>query len=67
MLAIDKIGTRCGLQISVSTCVMAPNLLLIGCVKITFGQAMVIHTFNPSTWEAEAGRFFILRPAWFIV
>jgi hypothetical protein len=22
------------------------------------------HTFNPSTWEAEAGRFLSLRPAW---
>jgi hypothetical protein len=22
------------------------------------------HTFNPSTWEAEAGGFLSLRPAW---
>ena len=22
------------------------------------------HTFNPSTWEAEAGRFLSLRPVW---
>ena len=22
------------------------------------------HSFNPSTWEAEAGRFMSLRPAW---
>jgi hypothetical protein len=22
------------------------------------------HSFNPSTWEAEAGRFLSLRPAW---
>jgi hypothetical protein len=22
------------------------------------------HTFNPSTWEAEAGRFLSSRPAW---
>jgi hypothetical protein len=28
------------------------------------GQGMVAHTFNPSTWEAEAGRFLSLRPAW---
>ena len=21
-------------------------------------------TFNPSTWEAEAGKFLSLRPAW---
>jgi hypothetical protein len=25
---------------------------------------MVVHGFNPSTWEAEAGRFLSLRPAW---
>jgi major histocompatibility complex class I len=25
---------------------------------------MVVHTFNPSTREAEAGRFLSLRPAW---
>jgi hypothetical protein len=25
---------------------------------------MVAHTFNPSTWEAEAGEFLSLRPTW---
>jgi major histocompatibility complex class I len=25
---------------------------------------VVAHTFNPSTWEAEAGKFLNLRPAW---
>jgi hypothetical protein len=25
---------------------------------------VVEHTFNPSTWEAEAGRSLNLRPAW---
>jgi hypothetical protein len=25
---------------------------------------LVVHTFNPSTWEAEAGGFLSLRPAW---
>jgi hypothetical protein len=25
---------------------------------------MVVHAFNPSTWEAEAGKFLSLRPAW---
>jgi hypothetical protein len=28
--------------------------------------AVVAHTFNPSTWEAEAGRFLSSRPAWSI-
>jgi hypothetical protein len=25
---------------------------------------VVVHIFKPSTWEAEAGRFLSLRPAW---
>jgi hypothetical protein len=25
---------------------------------------MVMHAFNPSTWEAEAGGFLSSRPAW---
>jgi hypothetical protein len=25
---------------------------------------LVAHAFNPSTWEAETGRFLSLRPAW---
>jgi hypothetical protein len=24
----------------------------------------VVHAFNPSTWEAEAGGFLSSRPAW---
>jgi hypothetical protein len=27
-------------------------------------RVVVAHAFNPSTWEAEAGRFLSLRPAW---
>jgi major histocompatibility complex class I len=27
-------------------------------------QAVMAHVFNPSTWEAEAGGFLSLRPAW---
>jgi hypothetical protein len=35
------------------------------CFKTSvFVQAVVAHAFNPSTWEAEAGRFLSLRPAW---
>jgi hypothetical protein len=30
-------------------------------------SGMVAPAFNPQTWETEAGRFLILRPAWFIV
>jgi hypothetical protein len=32
--------------------------------KSIFRWAVVAHAFNPSTWEAEAGRFLSLRPAW---
>jgi hypothetical protein len=27
-------------------------------------RAVVVHAFNASTWEAEAGRFMSSRPAW---
>jgi hypothetical protein len=27
-------------------------------------QAVIVHTFNPSTWEAEVGRFLSSRPPW---
>jgi hypothetical protein len=27
-------------------------------------SAVVAHTFNPSSWEAEAGGFLSLRPFW---
>jgi hypothetical protein len=30
------------------------------------GWAVVVHAFNPSTWEAEAGEFLSSRPAWSI-
>jgi hypothetical protein len=32
--------------------------------KIKVRWAVVAHAFNPSTWEAEAGGFLSLRPAW---
>jgi hypothetical protein len=32
--------------------------------KKNCGQEVLVHTFNPSTWEAEAGRSLSLRPAW---
>jgi hypothetical protein len=41
-------------------------LLGRGLKSCQFGRAVVAHTFNPSTWEAEAGRFLSSRPAWSI-
>jgi hypothetical protein len=32
--------------------------------KNKVSRAVVAHTFNPSTWEAEAGGFLSSRPAW---
>ena len=29
-------------------------------------RAVLVHAFNPSTWEAEAGGFLTSRPAWSI-
>jgi hypothetical protein len=33
-------------------------------LKLEFQPGMVAHAFNPSTWEAEAGKFLSSRPAW---
>jgi hypothetical protein len=33
-------------------------------IKLRFCQGVVVHTFNPSTQEAEAGGSLSLRPAW---
>ena len=32
--------------------------------KIDFKLGVMVHAFNPSTWEAEAGGFQSSRPAW---
>ena len=45
------------------------RIVALGSVGITAlksaeSWALVAHTFNPSTREAEAGRFLRLRPAW---
>ena len=33
-------------------------------LQFSFSRAVVVHAFNPSTWEAEAGGFLSSRPAW---
>ena len=35
-------------------------------LKVQFCQVVVVYTFNPSTWEAEAGGSLSLRLAWSI-
>jgi hypothetical protein len=32
--------------------------------EVIFQPGVVVHAFNPSTWEAEAGEFLSSRPAW---
>ena len=39
-------------------------LVLIEVRRGHLSWAVVAHAFNPSTWEAEAGEFLSLRPAW---
>jgi hypothetical protein len=34
------------------------------CKKMSANPGVVMHAFNPSTWEAEAGRFLSSRTAW---
>jgi hypothetical protein len=33
--------------------------------SILLWLGVVAHAFNPSTWEADTGRFLSSRPAWF--
>jgi hypothetical protein len=35
-----------------------------GIKSVCCEPGVVVHTFNPSTWEAEAGGFLSSRPAW---
>jgi hypothetical protein len=40
------------------------NDILFRWLKMYLWPGVVVHTFNPRTWEAEAGRFLSSRPAW---
>jgi hypothetical protein len=52
--------------------ILPQSLILSSCklcidlkdLKPYFQLGVVVHTFNPSTQEAEAGRFLSSRPAW---
>jgi hypothetical protein len=39
-------------------------LFFVFLLKGYCSPGIVVHTFNPSTWEAEAGGFLSSRPAW---
>jgi hypothetical protein len=43
---------------------LEPAFLVSHCLRRDFRPSVVTHTFNPSTREAEAGRFLSSRPAW---
>jgi hypothetical protein len=40
--------------------------MIVSCedIKDRTSRAVVVHTFNPNTWEAEAGEFLSSKPAW---
>jgi hypothetical protein len=40
------------------------RLVILGSIRKQAEPGMVAHTFNPSTWEAEAGGFPSSRPPW---
>jgi hypothetical protein len=37
---------------------------MLSFIRVDVGWAVVVYAFNPSTWEAEAGKFLSSRPAW---
>ena len=53
-------GSRveCNSDLFLHSCVKTMHKKTSGC------RAVEAHIFNPSTWEAEAGEFLSLRPAW---
>jgi hypothetical protein len=44
--------------------VLLPEHVISSVIRSYHQLGMVAHTFNPSTWEAEAGGFLSSRPAW---
>jgi hypothetical protein len=60
---IDLVTQRlCTSEVETSLVYIKSNLVYIKNSKLR--RAMMAHAFDPSTWEAEAGGFRSLRPAW---
>jgi hypothetical protein len=49
---------------SLYTMVLLNNNITLSQVWCSYEPGVVAHAFNLSTWEAEAGEFLSLRPAW---
>jgi major histocompatibility complex class I len=41
-----------------------PHPIELLSLKYAVSPGVVAYAFNPSTWEAEAGKFLSSRPAW---
>jgi hypothetical protein len=53
------------LLVCLKTAAVYLHIIINKSFKNTFiSWAVVVHAFNPSTWNTEAGRFLSLRPAW---
>jgi hypothetical protein len=44
-------------------CTLSNNQFILKRLSVS-RVVVVVHAFNSSSWEAEAGRFLSLRPAW---
>ena len=38
-----------------------PGHMVLGSIRNQAVQAVVVHAFNPSSWEAEAGRYLLVQ------
>jgi hypothetical protein len=63
---LSRGGAGAKLKYQSSKIVLMPRkcMLLMTAKKGLGIPVVVAHAFNPSTWEAEAGGFLSLRPAW---
>jgi hypothetical protein len=53
-----------GMEKSKDSQLKGPENVYNKLIKENLPPGMVVHTFNPRAWEAEAGGFLSSRPAW---